>query len=78
MATTDPNVNAALDEVARKLGISREEALKLTVSKGLQELTARAMTDQQVFQSNASQRQIMGHELTHVIQQQHNIIRNMK
>ena len=29
MATTDPNVNAALDEVARKLGISREEALKL-------------------------------------------------
>lgn len=80
MATNDPNVNAALDAVAKKLGITREDALKVVVAKGLE--TAVPAGAQAYAQGRDVQfgggayspdgqqgKRLAAHELTHVIQQ---------
>jgi hypothetical protein len=79
VATNNPTVNAALDAVAKKMGLSREEALKVVVAKGLESLPTGAQAFAQgndvSFSSGAfapgtpAGKQLMAHELTHVIQQ---------
>lgn len=72
MATTDPLVNNALDVMAQKLGVSREDALKIVVGKGMQQLGAQAFTQgsNAVFSPTPMPGQgLTAHEATHVIQQ---------
>jgi Domain of unknown function (DUF4157) len=77
MATNDATVNAALDEVAKKFGITRADALKVVVGQGLQQMTsnlgARAFTQGSdttfSMAGDGSVRKVQAHELTHVIQQ---------
>lgn len=83
MATNDPTVNAALDAVAAKLGLTREEALKVVVAKGLDGVGSGAGAGAQAFtQGNnvvfnqggfapgtTAGKNLQAHELTHVIQQ---------
>jgi hypothetical protein len=72
MATTDPTINNAIDAVAKKLNISREDALKVVVGQGMQQLSARAFTlgNDLAFGSQPAPGQgLTAHEATHVIQQ---------
>lgn len=75
MATNDATVNAALDEIAKKFGMTREQALKVVVSKGMQEITgstgARAHTVGNNINFGQTQpgNHVTAHEATHVIQQ---------
>jgi Domain of unknown function (DUF4157) len=79
MATNDPIVNAALDAVAKKMGLSREEALKVVVAKGLEGAGTGAKAYTQGNQisfakddfspQSQSGKRLLAHELNHVIQQ---------
>ncbi len=75
MATNDATVNAALDEIAKKFGMTREQALKVVVSKGMQEMTSQlgaqayASGSGIVFGAPGKNAHTAAHEATHVIQQ---------
>ncbi len=80
MATNNLTVNAALDAVAKKKGITREEALMLVVAKGLDGVTgaqAYAQGNAIAFGAGgAAGKNPTAHELVHVIQQKTVQIKN--
>jgi hypothetical protein len=77
--TTKIAVNTAVEATAKNLGISEEDALKLLVSKGMESMGARALSGGQspVF-AVPSPQPLIGHELTHVVQQQASTMQRQK
>jgi len=72
--SNDQNVSAAVKAVAQSMDVSEAEALKVLVAKGAEEM-AKSLNAQAFAQGNSvhlgqSQgHKLLGHELTHTIQQ---------
>lgn len=73
-ATKDPEVNKAVSAIAKQLGMSDLDALKVLVSAGAEKIAkdtgAKAfVAGKDIRLSNSSSKSRIGHELTHTLQQ---------
>lgn len=81
--TNDPAVNTAIEAVAKKFGVSDVDALKILVGKGAENIAensgARAFsTNSRIILPGGQSKATVGHELSHVIQQNAAKIQNSK
>lgn len=73
--TKDPEVNEAVSKVAKQLGLTEMDALKVIVSAGAEKLAkdlganAFAGGSDLRFQEQQAGKSLIGHELTHTLQQ---------
>lgn len=74
VSSNDQNVAAAVKAVAKSMGVSEAEALKVLVAKGA-ETVAKSVGNQAMTQGRSVRmhkpagKGLLGHELTHTIQQ---------